>query len=65
MLGQTRMLTLKYGNTLTTVPTRWLISGWKADDRDLHKNNKTQCFAFERQIIIYSDLSLPEQDNLQ
>jgi hypothetical protein len=42
MLGQIRILTLKDGNTLTTVPTRWLISGWKADDRDLHKNNKTQ-----------------------
>jgi len=46
MLGQIRILTLEEGNTLTTIPTRWLISGWRADDRDLHKNNKTQYFAF-------------------
>jgi len=46
MLGQIRILTLEEGNTLTTIPTRWLISGWRADDRDLHKNNKAQYFAF-------------------
>jgi hypothetical protein len=52
MLGQISILTLQEGSTLTTIPTRWLISGWRADDRDLHKNNKTQYFIIDKIKII-------------
>ena len=52
MLGQIRILTLEEGNTLTTIPNRWLISCWIADDRYLHKNNTTQCIALGHFYII-------------
>jgi hypothetical protein len=52
MLGQITILTLKEGNTLSTLPTRWSISGWRADDHDLHKNNKAQYFIIDKIKII-------------
>jgi hypothetical protein len=52
MLGQISILTLQEGNTLSTIPTRWSISGWRVDDHDLHKNNKTQYFIIDKIQII-------------
>jgi hypothetical protein len=48
MLEQITIVTLNEGNTLTTIPTRWSISGLRADDHDLHKNNKTQYFIIDK-----------------
>ena len=40
------------GTRYTTLPTRWSSSGWRADDHDLHKNNKTQYFIIDKIKII-------------
>jgi hypothetical protein len=62
MLEQITIVTLNEGNTLTTIPTRWSISGLRADDHDLHKNNKTQYFIIDKMkklfVIINPDSSI-------